>query len=197
MSKKRLFLVIIPIALVALMVAERDLVYNRLIDKQHFVHIARSRVEAERQRRYDIVYGNMAVAKRYIEIEGQVFERLSTLNAMIKQDASNQARDRVQDEIIRLTRDLDLITESYPNIKAKGPYMFLMETMQEAGTRVSAELHNYNRILFEYNVFCRMFPFNLFAHLSGFREEEFYEAVHGANKAPAFLKLIDMTETGL
>ncbi len=172
------------------MVAERDLVYNRLIDKQHFVHIASSRVEAERQRRYDIVYGNIAVAKRYVEIEGQLFEHLITLNAMIQEGASNKVRSQVEDDIISLMRDIDLIAESYPKIRAKGPYMFLMETMQEAGMRVSRELHNYNKLLFEYNVFCRMFPFNLFAHLSGFREEDFFETVHGANMAPAFLQLI-------
>nr|AMP41638.1 magnetosome protein MamQ-II [uncultured Nitrospirota bacterium] len=189
-GKKRLFFLVIPLAALFLMVAERDLVYNRLIDKQHFVHIAKSRVEAERQRRYDVVYGNMAVAKRYIEMERQVLEKLSTLNGMIQQGAPARDRGKLQDEIIVLMRDLNLIAESYPKIRAKGPYMFLMEAMQEAGTRLSSELHNYNRILFEYNVFCRMFPFNIFARLSGFREEEFYEAVHGANKAPAFLQLL-------
>ncbi|MES0337289.1 MAG: LemA family protein [Candidatus Magnetobacterium sp. LHC-1] len=189
-GKKKLFLVVIPLAAFFLTVAERDLVYNRLIDKQHFVHIAKSVVEAETQRRHDVVYGNMAVARRYVEIEKQVFEKLSTLNGMITDNAPASVRNNVQDEIIVLMRDLNLIAEAYPAIKAKGPYVFLMETMQDAGIRLSNARHNYNSILYEYNVFCRMFPFNIFARLSGFREEEFYEAVHGANKAPAFLQLI-------
>jgi len=171
------------ILLSALLVVEL-FIYNHLVDEAHLLHVAHSRIETAQQRRHDIVRGTVGAVHEYAEVEGMVFDELVTLNGMIESGVGEVELDGAKGEIVMLLNNLTLLVEKYPDIRAKGPYVFLMETLQETGGKVTRERINYNNIAFEYNKWRNSFPFNIIARIHGFRKESFFEAEKGAGRVP-------------
>jgi len=160
------------------------LVYNKLVDELHFLHIAHGRLETEQQRRYDIVTRTEAVVGEYVELERKIFSRLVTLNGFIEAAAPESTLREKRLEIATLMHKLTLLVEDYPDLKAKGPYIFLMDTIQETGKRVTEERLNYNNRAYEYNMMRQIFPYHIVALVSGFSKEPFFEADRGAETVP-------------
>lgn len=78
-SKYKKFLVLLLIVLSAEYVAAK-LIYNRLVDEAHILHIAHGRLETEKQRRHDIITRTTSAVNKYVEMEDSVFTRLTELN---------------------------------------------------------------------------------------------------------------------
>ncbi len=148
-------------------------VYNELRDEEHLLHIAHGKVEVEMQRRQDAVTKCRRAVERYREIEGRIHGRLITLGGLTRSHGNNTARSREKNEVLELMRELEMVKEHYPALKAKDPYALLMEIIQESGGRVTMERLNYNERVYEYNVICRIFPYGIFAWIFGFRGEHF------------------------
>ncbi len=171
------------VLLSVLFLVER-LTYNHLVDEAHFLHIAHGRLEAEQQRRHDIVKGIVGAVHEYVEVEGMVFDELVTLNGMIESGVGEAELNGAKGEIVMLLNKLTFLVENYPDIRANGPYLFLMKTLQKTGQRVTRERINYNNSACEYNKWCNLFPINIIARIHGFRNESFFEAEKGAGRVP-------------
>lgn len=187
-SKYKKFLIFLLIVLSAEYAAAK-LIYNKLVDEAHILHIAYGRLETEEQRRYDIFKGTAAAVNKYVEMEGRVFDRLSKLNGLIEDGAGKSLREEKTTEIVALLNGLTLLAEDYPGLRAKGPYVLLMETIRETGKRVTEERMNYNEATYEYNMYCKLFPYNIFARVMGFHKEPLFRAEKGAGKVPAIKDL--------
>jgi LemA protein len=184
---KKILILLLTVLLAEYVAAK--LIYNKLVDEEHFLHIAYGRLEAEKQRRHDIITRSVAAVNKYVDMESRVLERLATLNGLIESRASESMQHETKTEIILLLNGLTLLAEDYPDLRSKGPYVHLMETLQETGKRVTEERMNYNKTAYEYNMFCRLFPFNIFARMFGFGKKPFFEAEKGAGTVPEIKEL--------
>lgn len=108
---------------------------------------------------------------------------------MIEDGAARALQDEKTTEIVVLMNGLTLLAEDYPGLRAKGPYILLMETIQETGKRVTEERMNYNEATYEYNMYCRLFPYNIFARFLNFHNEPLFSAEKGAETVPEIKKL--------
>ncbi len=169
------YLIILAIFLFAGYIAFK-LVYNKLVDEEHFLHIAHGRLEATMQKRQDLVTGTISAVNSYVKIEGMLIERLVTLNGMIESGIGGSMQKGMKTEIIALLNNMALLAEAYPDLRSSGPYVYLMETLQYTGRRVTEARMEYNNRAYEYNMICRIFPFNLVSVFLGFGREHFFEA---------------------
>jgi LemA protein len=148
--------------------------YNKLIDEEHFVHVAHGRLLVELQRRQDVVARCQSAVFLYADMEKKLLERLITLHRLTKTHGRRAPIvQREGLEIMKLIQGLDLLIEKYPNLKAKGPFVLLMETLQESGFRVISERLHFNYSTFEYNSFLLLFPYRQFSWVFGFKEKPF------------------------
>jgi len=151
-------------------------VYNKLVDMEHFVHIAHGRLEAEIQRRHDVNTRCWDAAEKYKSIEGQIHDHLIVLHGMTKSRENHAAKMKEEEiAIIELVKELDALVEKYPGLKSKGPYLYLMEIIQESGLRVITERLNYSDAVYNYNVMRRIFPYMMAANIFGFKEIPFFQ----------------------
>jgi len=150
--------------------------YNELVDMEHFLEVAHGRLLVEMQRRQVVVAGCQNAVSMYANMEEKLQDRLIELHRLTK--THGPGAEIVKDEaleIIKLGRELDLLIEKYPGLKSKGPYVLLMETLQQTGYQVITERLNYNNWTYNYNMECLLFPHRILAVLCGFREKPFLQ----------------------
>lgn len=149
-------------------------VYNKMIDEEHFVHVSHARLLVEMQRREDVVASCRKAVSLYTAMEGKLQERLITLHRLTKTHGRQAPMVKQEAlEILKLIQGLDLLIEKYPDLKSKGPFVLLMETIQESGFRVITERLNFNYSTYEYNAFLVLFPYRQFSWIFGFKEQPF------------------------
>ncbi len=182
--KKRSILILIFIAAILLKVLSTLIIYNKLIDEEHFLHIAHGRLETELQRRMDTITRVNEAVNNYVDIEKRIFHKLIELNGLIESDSGIYLQRNIQNEIMSLLTRMSVIVEAYPDIKSKGPYVYLMEIIQHAGRRVTAERMYYNERVYEYNMICHILPYKFYASMYGFHKEDFFKSDLGAEIAP-------------
>ncbi|TRZ77469.1 MAG: hypothetical protein D4R93_01665 [Deltaproteobacteria bacterium] len=150
--------------------------YNELVDMEHFLEVAHGRLLVEMQRRQVVVSGCENAVAMYANMEGKLQDRLIELHRLTKTHGSRAQIVKGEAlEIMKLVRELDLLIEKYPGLKSKGPYVLLMETIQQTGYQIITERLNYNNWTYNYNVTCRLFPHRIMAVLFGFREQPFLQ----------------------
>ncbi|MBC8412308.1 LemA family protein [bacterium] len=159
------------------------LVYNKLVDEAHLLHISHGKLETEMQKRHDIVTRTIAAVNQYMETEEEVFNKLVTLNGMIEAGVGEPMLISARMEIIVLMNSLTFLKEAYPELRANEPYLYLMETLQATGRLVTEARMKYNESAFEYNMVRELFPYRIFSTLYGFDKAHFFEAEKGARKA--------------
>ena len=158
--------------------------YNRFVDRLHFLHIAKGRFEAELQRRYIVNSRSRTAAEQYLETEGEIQKCLIELNGLIRSGQQTGRLAEAEEKLVRLVERLDVLREEYPVLRTKGPYLFLMQTIQDSGWRVTREKLRYNEAVYDYNLMRQIFPFKSLALLFGFHEESFMELEEGAKLVP-------------
>ena len=150
--------------------------YNELLDMEHFLEVAHGRLLVEMQRRAVVISGCENAVAMYANMEGKLQERLIELHRLTKTHGPQaQVVKGEALEIMKLIRELDLLIEKYPGLKSKGPYVLLMETLQQTGYQVITERLNYNSWTYNYNVTCHLFPHRILAVLFGFWERPFLQ----------------------
>jgi LemA protein len=151
-------------------------IYNELIDIEHFLQVAHGRLLVEMQRKQVVLSGCGNAVAMYATMEEKIQDRLIALHQLTQTHGPRaQSVKSGELELIQLIRELDLLIEKYPGLKSKGPYVLLMETLQETGFQVITERLNYNNWTYNYNVRCRIFPRNIIAPVLGFREQPFLQ----------------------
>ena len=144
--------------------------YNELVDTEHFLEVAHGRLLVEMQRKQVVLSGCRKAVALYATMEGNLQNRLIELHKLTKTHGRQAQSVKTEEmEILKLVRELDLLIEKYPGLKSKGPYVLLMETMQETGYRVIEERLNFNNWTYNYNVMCHVFPYRIVAFVCGFR----------------------------
>ena len=143
---------------------------------EHFLQVAHGRLLVEMQRKQVVLSGCRNAVAMYATMEEKIQDRLITLHRLTKTHGPRAQIVKSEGlEIIKLIRELDLLIEKYPGLKSKGPYVLLMETIQETGFKVITERLNYNNWTYNYNVKCRLFPHKHCGLVFGFREQPFLQ----------------------
>jgi LemA protein len=189
-TSKTLYAVVIVTVVLSLI---SKLVFNKMIDEEHFLHISHGALDIAMQKRADLNRNALAATTAYVEMEGELMHHLMDLAREVK-TGTNAARIlALSGEIERLAGALDLLVMKSPNLKAKGPYIYLMETFRENENGVLKARMHYNWSVCEYRRFLDEFPYNLVARLYGFRKY----AIFTASPAARLLPELDSGGTGI
>ncbi|MBF0554236.1 MAG: LemA family protein [Nitrospirae bacterium] len=190
-------------ALLVIRIVSDIFLYNRLIDEEHFLHISHGQLEIELQKRKNIYKKAAFAVDTYVETEKRLFNLLIELNGAIRVGAginiagspdTKPNTKKAQDELAYLISRLKALAEASPDLKAKGPYIYFMETIWKAEQGVVLARLHYNDAVAQYNIFLRLFPYNLAAAAHGFKKAQFNAADKGADIVPVVARL-DFTTT--
>lgn len=167
--------------------------YNGLVNKQANVERCWSNVEAQYQRRADLIPNLVNTVKGYAEHETATLQAVTdarTRATSINVDPSTATAEEMtawmeaQDELSSALGRLIAIAENYPDLKANQNFLQLQAQLEGTENRIAVERTRYNEAVKEYNVAVKRFPDNIFASLFGFESTSSFEAQAGAEVAP-------------
>ena len=167
--------------------------YNGMVDKQEQATTELANVQAQYQRRADMMPQLAKIVKAYAKHEKETFEEVTKARAsasQIKLDASNLSEAKLkeymaaQGELSAAFSKLMVVAERYPELKASENFKALQ--VQEEGTenRISEARRKYNDAVQAYNQTVRKMPNALIAGIFHFNVMPKFEAAAGAEKAP-------------
>lgn len=167
--------------------------YNGMVDKQEQATTELANVQAQYQRRADMMPQLAKIVKAYAKHEKETFEEVAKARAavgQVKLDAANLTSDKLkqyadaQGELASAFSKLMVVAEKYPELKASENFKSLQ--VQEEGTenRISEARRKYNDAVQSYNQTIRKMPNAMIAGLFNFTVMPKFEAASGAENAP-------------
>ncbi len=162
--------------------------YNGLVTSKGIVDNSWSQVETQYQRRMDLVPNLVSTVKGAANFEQETFREVTEARSVFAQaksigDRSGaiQAASGFDGALSRL-----LVTvEAYPQLQATQAFRDLMTQLEGTENRVAVARKDFNDSVLAYNLRVTRFPGLLLAKLFGFVSEKAFDAVEGAEKAPA------------
>lgn len=188
--KKALIIILIAIVVAALWGIGK---YNGLVSQDENVKKTWANVEAQYQRRSDLIPNLVSTVKGYAKHEQQTFEQVVAARAKATQitvDADNltpeklQAYQRAQGDVTTALGKLLAVAENYPELKANENFSELQAQLEGTENRINESRRQYNEAVQTYNKKVRSFPTNIVAGLCGFDRKESFKADEGAERAP-------------
>ncbi len=162
--------------------------YNRIQELDEQVNKARGQIQAQLQRRADLIPNLVETVKGYARQEQAIFTEVAEARARLA--GAIQTGDPGQmaeaDEALRapLGRLLALV-ENYPQLKSDANFRQLMDELTGTENRIATARQDYNDAANAFNTFIRRFPTNLTAKLFGYSTPKpYFEARAGAEEVP-------------
>ena len=167
--------------------------YNGMVGEQEKATTELSNMQAQYQRRADMMPQLAKIVKAYAKHEKETFEEVTKARASVGQvkldvnnltEASMKQYAVAQGELANAFSKLMLVAEKYPELKASENFKALQ--VQEEGTenRISEARRKYNEAVQSYNQTVRKMPNAIIAGIFNFNVMPKFEAAAGAEKAP-------------
>lgn len=184
-KKKRGFGIIVPILIILAVILFLTVpTYNRLAGSRENVNEAYAQVQNVVQRRADLIPNLVNTVKGYSDYEGETLIRVTEARAGINNANSPRELAEANEELNQAVRDINIVAEDYPELKANEQYTQLMDELAGSENRISVERGNYNQAVKAYNTDLKRFPTNIIAGMTGYKEAEYFEASASSKEAP-------------
>ncbi|MGB0510383.1 MAG: LemA family protein, partial [Flavobacteriales bacterium] len=167
---------IVPLALIAIVGYSAMGSYNGLVSLDENVDGQWATVEAQYQRRFDLIPNLVATVKGVAEFEQETLTavteaRASAFNAMqAVGDGTGSIADFQQSNMVlgRAMNGLLGYSERYPELKANQNFSDLQATLEGTENRIAVARKDFNESVKAYNGKVRRFPGSLWAGMFGF-----------------------------
>ncbi len=167
--------------------------YNKMVTAEENVENAWGQVQAQYQRRMDLIPSIVSSVQGLADAERltftEVMEARSKATA-VTIDPSNMTEEqlanfqRVQGELQSSLSRLLVTIEKYPELNTHKEVHALIVELEGTANRITVARNNFNDVAKEFNTLVRRFPNNIVAGMFGFEKKPYFKADEGAEKAP-------------
>jgi LemA protein len=141
--------------------------YNSAQSKDENVKKLAADVDAQLQRRYDLIPNLVESVKGYMQFERETLEEITRLRSQWQTMQSTGERVEISNQIEQALSKIILTYEAYPELKSDGLVTRLMDELAGTENRIAVARTYYNDGVRDYNTHLRTFPNYLFNE-SGF-----------------------------
>ncbi len=167
---------IVLLAVVAIVAIGAVVSYNRFVSQKTLVQDAWANIDTELRRRYDLIPNLVETVKGYAAHEKEVLENVTRARAMAASATGSPAEQAAAEgPLVAALRQLMLVVENYPDLKANQNFLQLQTELANTEDRLQTARRFYNANVRDYNRRVKQFPSVVIANLFNFREEEFFE----------------------
>jgi LemA protein len=196
MMKTRRVLLLTFVAFVAF--ASSGCGYNTLTAKQQNVKEKWANIEAQLQRRADLIPNTFEAARassiQEQEVFGQIAEARSRLLNATREAPKGENGDKTPEQkqaVIDAANSfggtigrLLSLAEAYPQLRSTEAFQKVQTVLEGTENRISVSREDYNAAVKDYNTSRSSFPTVIGAKMYGFKEEPYFRAEEGAREAP-------------
>jgi len=168
--------VLIIVGLLVLLLIVGVVSYNRFVTQRNLIKDAWANIDTELRRRYDLIPNLVETVRGYASHERETFEAVTKARAMATAATGSPAEQAAAEgPLVAALRQLMLVAEAYPTLKADQNFLHLQAELANTEDRLQTSRRFYNANVREYNTRVQAFPSMIVARLGGFQEEEFFE----------------------
>jgi len=177
----------LKIAVIALILANLSAFiyyYNSFTVEYYKARLEMTQIEAELQRRNDLIPNLVKAVNDYMTFENKIFQHAADVRSALKSLKSVPEASPSQLSLQNSLSKFQAVAENYPDLKASATYQNLMKELSDTETRIASARMRYNTAANYYNSRLSMFPGLMFGPLLGFRPEKVFESESSAKKVP-------------
>jgi LemA protein len=155
--------------------------YNSLVSLNENAKTAQADLEAQYQRRFDLIPNLVETAKGIAGLEQSVFTALAEARTRYAgaPSGSTEKVDSMNQFDTGLAR-LMVIVENYPVLKSSESFLKLQDQLEGTENRITVSRNSYNAVVNQLNKKINYFPSNVIARMFGFAERARFEATEVA-----------------
>ena len=166
---------------------------NGFVGSEQNVNEKWANVETVYQKRANLIPNLERTVKAYAKFEQETLTKVIEARSKATQvtiDPTNMTEadlakfQAAQGELSGALSRLMAVVEQYPNLKADQQFIDFQREYTAIENSIRAETVNYNAAVKEYNTSIKVFPNNIIANFSNFKEKPLFKADAGAEKAP-------------
>jgi LemA protein len=162
--------------------------YNTIQSMDERVNQAQGQIQAQLQRRADLIPNLVNTVKGVTKQEDTVFISIANARARLGGAVQSGNIPEMAAANQQLTQGLGrllAIAESYPQLRSSENFRQLQDQLEGTENRIAVARQDYNTAVGEFNSYIRRFPYNLTAKVFGMgRPREYFEAAAGAAEVP-------------
>ena len=158
---------------------------NTLATEKEAINGQFSQVDADLQRRSDLIPNIVETVKGYAKEETTVFTNIANARAALGGAKTPQEKIDANNQLDGALSRLLVVVENYPNLKASENFKQLQFELEGTENRILQSRRRYNEAVQKYNTELSLFPANIVASMSGYqREDAYFKTEPGARTAP-------------
>ncbi len=167
---------IVIAALIVLVVLAGIVSYNRFVQQKQLIQDAWANIDTELRRRYDLIPNLVETVRGYASHERVVLENVTKARAMAVTATGSPAQQAAAEgPLVAALRQLLLVVENYPDLKANQNFLHLQGELTNTEDRLQTARRFFNANVRDYNQRVQSFPSMIIARIFSFIEEEFFE----------------------
>ena len=156
--------------------------YVRVIQARNSLLEAKSGIDVQFRKRYDLIPNVLTIASRFMEHEKEIFTKITELRtqAMNAPRGSNEALE-LNSKLDSALGQLRVSMENYPTLKSDATMVQAMQTYNEVEEHIAAARRFYNSALTQLNNTVMIFPSSIFGNYAAdVLDSKYYEAEEAA-----------------
>ena len=174
--------------------------FNAVQGKDENVKRLAADVDAQLQRRYDLIPNLVESVKGYMQFEKQTLEDITKLRSQWQTSTSTEGRVELSNQIEQALSKIILTYEAYPDLKSDQTVTRLMDEIAGTENRIAVARTYYNDGVRDFNTNIRTFPNNIFNE-SGFLgmspwDVKQYPTYEATTQAQTTVPQVDLTPSG-
>ena len=152
-------------------------IYNGLVRLRNQVKNAWAQIDVQLKRRHDLIPNLVETVKGYKDFERATLEAVIKARSVAVQAVGQGvgAQAKAEGELGGALSRLLAVVERYPDLKANQNFLALQEQLTSTENKISFSRQFYNDSVLNYNNKIQMFPSNLVAGMTGFKQGEFFK----------------------
>jgi LemA protein len=158
--------------------------YNSLVDKEESADQSFADLDAQLQRRADLLPNLVAAVRGALQQEQAVFGEIARARQNYAGAESPEEKFEASNQLESALGRLLVIVEAYPQLLSNQNVQDLQVQIEGTENRIAQARRDYNGVVTDYNKSTRRFPRNLVAGLFGFDRKPLFEATADADTPP-------------
>ena len=175
---------VILLIVLALLVVSGISTYNGIVSKQEKVQSAYADIDAQLQRRADLIPNLVNTVKGYMDHEDSVIKAITESREKLINATTPQEKAEASDALTAALSSFNVVVENYPDLKANTNFMQLQDELAGTENRVATARRDYNGAVEVYNGAIKRIPGRFIASWFGFEPAEYFEAKPGSSEVP-------------
>ena len=179
--KKTILIVVAIIALIAILTVSS---YNGLISSRAQVDEAFANIDAQLQRRADLIPNLVETVKGITEQEKTIVDAVTSARENYLNAGTDNEKINASNELSAALSNLLVVVENYPEITSGANFIALQDELAGTENRIAQARKSYNEEVKDYNTSIRKFPRNILAGIFGFETSNYFETTEENKNVP-------------